>query len=216
MIRPATTLWLWRPPTRLLTHVRPARHPRSAQPFQAIGSRVKRSAKILRIIVCCCVAGAVAIALYFVGSARPPKEAKLIQIFQDHRAEFERLREMLQADTQVVRLASWGVETTDSVVPRIPPEGTFPVDRYMEYMNLLKQVGGHVAYRGKDQHPHLGISLWASGFAGNARHIGLSWRDQAPTNRIASLDAYRGTSKYGGRQVVYRHLDSNWYLWTDL
>jgi len=29
-IRPATILWLWRPPMRLLTHVRSVRHPHSA------------------------------------------------------------------------------------------------------------------------------------------------------------------------------------------
>ena len=177
---------------------------------------MKRSAEILGVIVCCCLAGVFGLLLFLVIGTRPPKEAKLIRTFEAHRAEFEHLREMLRADAQVVKLASWGVETTNSVVPRIPPEGTFPVDRYREYMGLLKQVGGSVAYRSEGQHANPSILLWASGFAGNTRHIGLSWMDQAPTNRIASLDTYRGTSQLGGKQVVFRHLDSDWYLWTDL
>ena len=43
VIRPATTLWLRRPPTRLLTHVRRTRHPRSLQPSSVIGSRRHRT-----------------------------------------------------------------------------------------------------------------------------------------------------------------------------
>ena len=39
VIRPATTLWLWRPPTRFPTHVATARHPRSIQRYRAVGSR---------------------------------------------------------------------------------------------------------------------------------------------------------------------------------
>jgi hypothetical protein len=177
---------------------------------------VKRSAKILGVIVCCFVAGVVGVLLYLVSSTRPPKEAKLIQTFQAHRAEFDRLREMLQADVQVVRLATWGVVTTNSVIPRVPPEGTFPVARYSEYMVLLKRVGGSVAFRGEVQHANPSVLLWGSGFAGYTRHIGLSWMGQPPTNQIATLDAYRGKSQFDDRHVVFRHLDSNWYLWTDL
>ncbi len=177
---------------------------------------MKRAAVIFGVIVCCCIAGVVGLSVYFVSSNRPPKEAKLIRTFHAHRAKFERLREMLQADAQVVRLADWGVVTTNSVVPRIPPEGNFPVSRYSEYMDLLKQVGGYVAYRGEGQNANPSVLLWASGFAGNTRHVGLSWMDQAPTNQITSLDGYQAASKFGDRHVVFRHLDSNWYLWTDL
>jgi hypothetical protein len=42
---------------------------------------------------------------------RPPKETKMIQNFNEHRADFEKLRDMLQVDTNLTRVASWGVET---------------------------------------------------------------------------------------------------------
>jgi hypothetical protein len=123
---------------------------------------------------------------------------------------------MLQTDGDVIRLADWGVATTKSVVPRVPPEGNFPVDRYKEYLALLRQVGGLVASRSEGQHADPNIVVWGWGFAGDTRHVGICWTDQEPTNQIATLDGYRGGGRYGDRQVVFRHIDAKWYLWTDL
>jgi hypothetical protein len=83
----------------------------------------------------------------------PPRESVLIANFQTHRAAYERLREMLQDDRQLLRVASWGVETTKSVSPHMPPEGDFPVVRYNEYLALLREVGGLGASRGRGEHP---------------------------------------------------------------
>jgi hypothetical protein len=127
--------------------------------------------------VCCGVAAAIGLVGYLVSSSRPPGEAKLIQGFRAHRAQFERLRDMLQADSQLVRLAAWGVQTTNSVLPCLPPKGSFPVSRYNEYLDLLKHVGGSAVSRGEGRDANPNILLWASGFAGETRHIGLSWMD---------------------------------------
>jgi len=57
------------------------------------------------------VVGAIAgLFFYLQWASEPPKEKELIENFYAHRAAFERLREMLQADEQVVRVAEWGVE----------------------------------------------------------------------------------------------------------
>jgi hypothetical protein len=156
--------------------------------------------------------------LFFYAASRsvPPAERKFIQNFHAHRATYERLRDMLQADRNLIRLGSWGVETTDNVVPSLPPEGNFPVDRYQEYMALLKEVGGVSAARGEGEEGDPNILLWGWGFAGDTRHVGICWRHLQPTDRIATLDGYRGRSRYPIRKVVYRHIDANWYLWTDL
>jgi hypothetical protein len=153
----------------------------------------------------------------FLLGPKPPKEAKLIQNFNEHRAAFEQLRDMLLADGQVIRLADWGVETTNSAVSRIPPEGNFPLARYKEYLALLKQVNGKVAYHDKGGHlnPGPGIMLWGYGFGGDTMHIGICWMDQAPTNQIATLEGYRGQSTYQHTVIAFRHIDQNWYLWRD-
>jgi hypothetical protein len=138
---------------------------------------VKRLALVLLI--------AVAIATLFVYGLRgnPPKESKLIQNFYSHRDAFERLRDMLVADQQVLAVASWGVETTNSAVAKIQPEGDFPLNRYNEYLALLKQTGGTRAFRVKKN------------WAGDSRHLDIYWTDQEPANRVASLDDYYQTSK---------------------
>jgi len=149
-------------------------------------------------------------------SSRPPKEARLIQRFYAHRADYERIRNMLYEDTNVLRIDGNGVGTTSSPIPRDPQSVGFPVDRYYEYLRLLKQSGGMLASRNRGDHPDPGVLLWAWGFAGEIRHVGICWLDAAPTNQIATLDNYRGQSVYPNRVVVFRHVDTNWYLWTDL
>src|SRR2546430_9895575 len=91
--------------------------------------------------------------LYIRSGNRPPGEKELIESFYAHRTAYERLRDMLQADEQLSRVASWGVETTKSVGIHIPPEGDFPVDRYHEYLELLKQTGGGLALRRSGERP---------------------------------------------------------------
>jgi len=158
------------------------------------------------------VVGAIAgLFFYLQWASEPPKEKELIENFYAHRAAFERLREMLQADEQVVRVAEWGVETTKSFIPHIPPEGDFSVARYREYLEVLKQAGGKVALRGSGEHVEPCIGVWASGWAGDTRHIDICWLFQAPSNQVTNLDSYYQTPK--PRRPVFRHIEGNWYLW---
>jgi hypothetical protein len=146
---------------------------------------------------------------------RPPSEAKLIQNFNEHRADFENLRDMLQADTNLTRVASWGVETRNPVFLGIPTGENFPVERYNQYLALLKNVGGFVASRDEGEHPDPSIVVWGWGWAGDTKHIGICWLDREPTNQISTLSGYKGQSVYPNREVTFRHIDHNWYFWVD-
>jgi hypothetical protein len=151
--------------------------------------------------------------LYLYYRGQPPKQGKLIDNFHAHRAAYESLRDMLESDDGLLRVASWGVETTKSGIS-IPPEGHFPVDRYHQYLGLLKEAGGIGAFRGPGAHPEtLGIDVWAWGWAGDTRHVWICWLGHEPTNQIASLEAYYQTPK--PRRPAFRHLDGNWYLGAD-
>ena len=167
-------------------------------------------------IVLCFLVSCGGVLTYLSLSSRPPQEAELIQNFYSHQAAFERLRDMLQDDSGLIRLGGWGVATTDSVVPRIPPEGKFPSDRYDEYRDLLEQVGGTVASRREGKPANPSILIWGWGFAGETRHVGICWMEEEPANQIPTLDGYQGRGGFGDRIVVYRHVETNWYLWTDL
>jgi len=172
---------------------------------------VKRIAIILASIVA--VFGA--LLFWFVHSSGPPKESTLIQHFNAHRASFERLRDMLESDTQIRRLGDWGVQTDKGMF--MPPAGNFSIDRYNDYLALLKESGGKGAGRAEAAHANPTILLWASGFGGDTAHVGISWMDEVPGRQVGSLDQYyRNHAAPAGRGRVYQHVDGNWYLWTDL
>src|ERR1700694_2501943 len=114
--------------------------------------------------------------LYVRSGNRPPREKDLIENFHAHRTTYERLRDMLQADEDLLRLASWGVETTKSMGPVAPLEAGFPIDRYDQYLVLLRETGGIGAFRGRGEHPEsVSVGVWASGGAGDTRHVQVCW-----------------------------------------
>lgn len=151
--------------------------------------------------------------LWLYAAAQPPKEAATIASFRTHRAQYEELREMLLADSALVRVADWGVQTLDSPVPQVPPEGKFPAPRFQKYLSLLSQIGAKGAFRTHETRPEIGILVWASGFAGDTRNVNISWRDDQPINQVASLDEFYRTPK--PRKPVYRNIEGNWYMWAD-
>jgi hypothetical protein len=161
------------------------------------------------------VLGSMALLVYL-ALPRPPKDHILTKNFYKNRASFEKMRDMLLADEQLRRVASWGVETTKPFYLGEVSGSGFPEDRYAQYLALLKRVGGFVASRGEGEHPSASILVWGWGLAGHTRHVGICWTDQAPTNQVATLDGYHGRSAYAVRHIAYRHIDENWYLWTDL
>lgn len=147
-------------------------------------------------------------------SSRPPKEEILIKNFNKHRADFEKLRVMLLADGQLLRVAIWGVETTHGI--QESPPWIFPIDRYNQYLALLKQIGGLVAYRDEGEPPDPGVCMWGYGFGGETTHINICWQDEEPTNQVASLEEHYQKERNGDRRSdVFRHIDGNWYIWTD-
>jgi hypothetical protein len=153
--------------------------------------------------------------VYLDYSSRPPKEAQVIANFHVHRAAFERLRDMLEADQPVGRIAEWGIEpAAEPWRAAIPPEGDFPVGRYNEYLALLKEIGGYGAFRERGKPPvPVGIDVWGSGWASDTRHIAVCWLNKPPSNQVSSLDTFYQTPK--PRSPVFRHIDGNWYLWAD-
>jgi len=147
-------------------------------------------------------------------STKPPKEKQVIENFYAHRATFERLREMLIEDKKLVRVAGWGVETSTSMGTREHPTGDFPINRYHQYLALLKEVGGIGAHRDRNDRPaDVSIRVYASGWAGDTRHVDVCWEDQVPTNQVSSLDEFYKSPK--PRKPAFRHIDGNWYLWAD-
>jgi hypothetical protein len=168
--------------------------------------------KLLIVIVLVLIILLGGLFLYDRAVNEPPPEHKVIASFYAHRAAFERLREMLIEDQQLMRVAKWGVETTKSLSH--PPDLDFPSARYQDYLALLKEAGGLVGERAEGANPKsVGVLVWASGWAGDTRHIEICWSDQEPSPQISSLDQYYRTPK--PRHPVFRKIEEHWYLWAD-
>ena len=165
-------------------------------------------------VVMLCIGGAFAL---FWLSGRPPRETTLIGNFRAHQLAYERLRDMLIADQQVEAVyVDFGVETADSGLPRQPSEVKFPADRYGEYTGLLKQIGSNAAFRSRKNLPELiCVGVWASGWAGDTRHIWVCWTDHEPTVLVTSLDDYYRDSDSNRPRNVSRRIDGDWYLRAD-
>jgi len=134
-------------------------------------------------------------------SPSPPKEAEVIKNFNEHRAAFEQLRTLLQADPNLSRHG----QAISS-----PPE------EIKQYQSLLTAVGNPNVYVwGKGRKVDVSFMVWGWGFAGNTEHMDLVWVNEQPTNLIPTLDGYRGQRVYPNTVVVYRHIDGQWYLTAD-
>src|SRR5450432_3741567 len=118
---------------------------------------------------------------------RPPRESELIGAFLAHHAEYEKLRDMLQADKTLVRVATWGAETKNSIVLHTPSTDDLAPERYRAYLDLLKKTGGKWASRGSNNED-VCVGVWGWGFAGNTRHMNICWLQVEPINQVASLD----------------------------
>ncbi len=171
-----------------------------------------RALKWIGIILFSVVALIASILIAMSVSMRPPKESKIRSDFRVHRGEYEQLRKMLLDDKDVHLVAAWGILTTDSPIAKMPPDGGMPVERYQEYLALLKQSGAISVGQWKDP-SETKLLVWASGFAADTRHVAVAWLDHEPPNTMISLDAFYRTPK--PRNPVYIHIDGNWYIWAD-
>ena len=145
-------------------------------------------------------------------SSRPPRESRIVSHFKAHRASFERVRTMLSDDHGVEGVAPWGIQPNGSPIWKNPPDGGMPVERFREYLSLLHEIGASRV--GKAENPlEVSFGVWSSGFAGDTRHVEITWLNREPKNTVTSLQAFYRTDK--PRIPSYVHIDGNWYIWAD-
>ncbi len=86
-----------------------------------------------------------------------PKEAKLLDNFKQHRVVYEELRDMLLVDTNLSRIAGWGVEIYKPFFLGHPSEHIFPLERYHKYLAWLHEAGADGASRNEGHHANPSI-----------------------------------------------------------
>jgi hypothetical protein len=103
------------------------------------------------------------------------------------------------------------VERKELGLPDEPSKVNFPAGRYNEYPELPEQIGSTEVFRTGEDNSAICISVWASGFGGDTRHVNNCWLNIPPANSVTSLgDLYRSPKP---RRPVFRHIDGDWYLW---
>jgi hypothetical protein len=177
-------------------------------------NRPRISLKRIAIMFVCFSVALLGLFLYALPGHKAPHEQDLIENFYSHRAAYENLRQMLQENKQLLRVANWGVETTDPVGIHHPPEGGFPLNRYNDYVALLAQTGSKEASRSRGEGPgQVCITMWASGWAADTRRAGVCWAEQEPSSEVTDLESYfQGRGK---PRLVFRHIVDKWYLFAD-
>lgn len=148
----------------------------------------------------------------------PPTENSLIANFHAHRSTYERLKLYLQADDQLDRLASWGIQIRSWPVGVMPPQEGFSRARFDEYLSLLNEVYGADAHRSHGPHSELCVGMWGRGFAGGTEHISVCWlEDRVPGKQVLSIDSinWGADNSAGRRKFFYRKIEGNWYLERD-
>jgi hypothetical protein len=84
---------------------------------------------------------AVGFLLLLCGCGRTPSDQELVRRFEDHRAAYDRLRDLLVGDANLRDVGTSGVQMTNSTVHVVPPTPLASGTKYQEYMDLLKSAG---------------------------------------------------------------------------
>jgi hypothetical protein len=143
---------------------------------------------------------AVGFPILLCGCAKPPSNQQLIRHFEENRAAFDRLREIAAGDINVRDVAPFGVQMVDSPIHVTPPTPLFSTAKYQEYMHLLKAAGGTRISRSEGQRPAICINVYAEGWAGDARHKDICWRESPLAKGSRFADSL---------------IERNWYLEED-
>jgi hypothetical protein len=131
---------------------------------------------------------------------RSPSDEELVRQFQEHRAAYDRLRDLLIDDANLRDVGTSGVQMADSPIHVAPPMPPISTAKYQEYMDLLKSTGGTRASRSEGLHPAICIGVAAEGWAGEARHRNICWRE-VPLVK--------------GSHFTDKLIERNWYLEKD-
>lgn len=145
--------------------------------------------------------------------AGPPSNEALLKTFREHKQEYEELRNLLQEDRKLRRVASWGFEIWDSPIVMTPPTAELSSARYQKYMDLLTRVHGLALSRSRGDHPDSCIFVWASGWAADTKHIAICWLEREPEKQIESDSRQASVERAGEHsRFVFEHIEDKWYL----
>jgi hypothetical protein len=150
--------------------------------------------------------------IYLDESAPHPSDQYLEKVFLAHEADFNKLVEMSNADSHVVRIASdftW--LDNNAGWPRPESELGFSRQRWDEYRSLFAKLGlksGILNY-----HPDLILFLASTkGLVTGGSSKGYAYSLKEPEMIVESLD----NANFSKSKIVHKRLRGNWYLFYEV
>ena len=134
-------------------------------------------------------------------------DEELIANFQSHRAEFDRMLQMINEDN--------GLDRVDSYWTHPENPGTVGISqaRIDEYRRLFQSAGvprGFSAFQTKDNVEFIASS---QGLAVSGSSKGYLFAKRPPPRIVENLDTYRALkTEVSPVFPAYRHIEGNWYL----
>jgi hypothetical protein len=154
---------------------------------------------------------AVVLALIIVVGCVPQNKSDegLIATFQKHRETFEKLHQMITADSNLHRVDYDWTDPGDPASVGVSPE------RIEEYRHLLQDVGcrrGFCAYPGR---PGIYFISAAHGLVVGGGSQGFYYSERTPNPLVTNTAAYYPTQQPDS-YTVFRHIDGHWYVYFEV
>lgn len=137
---------------------------------------------------------------------------ELLQNFQAHEKDFEKLASMATEDVKVVRIAHDFTWLDDNLSwPRPESQIGFSKQRWDRYRSLFNKVGLKAGINRTENDPHT-IFFMAStkGLAPGGSEKGYAYTSKEPVNLVESLDR---TYNIQNNTPIFRKIKSDWYLY---
>jgi hypothetical protein len=194
----ALTVWLAR-----------RRLPRSASPR----SWAETIRTVRRGMVAAFAAGAVAAGVAMAGNLlglKAPAQAKIAAALEEHRGDFEALRDMAVADRLFSVIDGGNTYAREPFIFRTPGQLGIPPARVALYRQRMKAAGCPRVDVSKDGSVYFAMASW--GAANHGWRMSLVWSKEKPTPLLPTIDGFLDSKAVGTGKPAYSALGDDWYV----
>jgi hypothetical protein len=131
----------------------------------------------------------------------------LISAFQHHREDFEQLRKMAAAETNLLRLDAYESDSEELISGGVSPK------RIAEYRRLFNRVGCPEGLMLFPARPGIRIVSSNHGLLDSGSSKGYCYLETVPPLVVTNTDKYR--PEPSGPYEVYRKIEGSWYIFLE-
>ena len=173
--------------------------------------RVAGLRRLVESVFLVCTAGLLVGLIGAFAAARPPSQASVASRFERHRADYERLREMVLADgLQLVDGHGETFSKTGHLSGTSPAASGIAAGRAAIYKRLMRSADVPWIRAGPDGALR-GFYTAGWGFGGRGWRLCLTWSAKKPESLVPTIDGWRPQGR-GKTEVVWSPIGGDWYV----